>query len=149
MIAVIQRVSQASVSVDDDVISSIQRGYLILLGIMNDDSPTDTDKLIHKIIYLRIMSDENGHMNKSILDTKGEIIVVSQFTLCADTSKGRRPSFIKAMAPVDAEKMYLDFVEKMRNEVSTVLTGKFGAEMAVSLVNDGPVTITLDSKSLV
>ena len=90
MIAVIQRVSQASVSVDDDVISSIQRGYLILLGIMNDDSPTDTDKLIHKIIYLRIMSDDNGHMNKSILDTKGEIIVVSQFTLCADTSKGRR-----------------------------------------------------------
>jgi D-tyrosyl-tRNA(Tyr) deacylase len=94
------------------------------------------------------MSDEKGHMNRSIVETKGEVIVVSQFTLCADTSKGRRPSFIKAMPPADAEKMYLDFAEKLRSEIQTVLTGKFGAEMAVELVNDGPVTITLDSKLL-
>jgi D-tyrosyl-tRNA(Tyr) deacylase len=148
MIAVIQRVSKARVIVDNSEISSIKHGYLILLGIMNDDSPADTDKLIQKIIHLRIMADENGHMNKSILETKGEVIVVSQFTLCADTSKGRRPSFIKAMTPEEAEKIYLDFTEKLRSEIRTVLTGKFGAEMSVELTNDGPVTITLDSKSL-
>jgi D-tyrosyl-tRNA(Tyr) deacylase len=148
MIAVIQRVSRAKVRVGNEAISSISHGYLILLGVMNDDTPADTEKLIQKIVHLRIMSDEKGHMNRSIVETKGEVIVVSQFTLCADTSKGRRPSFIKAMPPADAEKMYLDFAEKLRSEIQTVLTGKFGAEMAVELVNDGPVTITLDSKLL-
>jgi D-tyrosyl-tRNA(Tyr) deacylase len=148
MIAVIQRVSHASVTVDSELISEITAGYLILLGVMKDDTAKDRESLASKIVNLRIMSDEKGHMNRSILETKGEILVVSQFTLCADVTKGRRPSFIDSMPPEDANKMYIAFMDTLRESVPVVKGGKFGADMKVALENDGPVTIILDSTSL-
>ena len=148
MIAVIQRVSHASVTVDSELISEITAGYLILLGVMKDDTAKDRESLASKIVNLRIMSDEKGHMNRSILETKGEILVVSQFTLCADVTKGRRPSFIDSMPPEDANKMYIAFMDTLRETVPVVKGGKFGADMKVALENDGPVTIILDSTSL-
>lgn len=148
MIAVIQRVSHASVTVDSELISEITAGYLILLGIMKDDTAKDRESLASKIVNLRIISDEKGHMNRSILETKGEILVVSQFTLCADVTKGRRPSFIDSMPPEDANKMYISFMDTLRETVPVVKGGKFGADMKVALENDGPVTIILNSTSL-
>lgn len=148
MISLIQRVSKASVSIENKVYSLINHGYVILLGIFKDDTDQDVDKLAEKISTLRIMSDEKGKMNKSILDCKGEILLVSQFTLCADVKGGRRPSFINAMEPKEAEKLYNLLAQKLKAKNVTVRTGKFATYMEVAIFNDGPVTLILDSKEL-
>ena len=146
MRAIIQRVSSASVSVDGRKISSIAVGMLILLGIQQGDDEKDLEYLVKKTSGMRIFKDDKEHMNLSIQDVNGEALLVSQFTLCADTSKGRRPSFIHAAPPEMAENMYQKFCEKLGAEGISVQTGKFGAMMDVELVNDGPVTIILDSR---
>ena len=146
MKAVIQRVKSASVSVDDKIIGEIATGFLILLGVEQSDTQNDLNYLVKKTIGLRIFKDDNKNMNLSIKDVGGEALVVSQFTLCADTSRGRRPSFIKAANPEEADIMYQQFCEQLTMNNLTVQTGKFGAMMDVSLVNDGPVTIILDSR---
>ena len=146
MKAVIQRVKSASVSVDDKIIGEIATGFLILLGVEQSDTQDDLNYLVKKIIGLRIFKDDNKNMNLSIKDVGGEALVVSQFTLCADTSRGRRPSFIKAAYPEEADSMYQQFCEQLTMNDLSVQTGKFGAMMDVSLVNDGPVTIILDSR---
>jgi D-tyrosyl-tRNA(Tyr) deacylase len=145
---VVQLVKQASVSVDKKVISEIKKGYLILLGIENEDSQEDINWLAGKIAKLRIISDNNGLMNKSILESNGDIIVVSQFTLQAQIKKGNRPSYIKAARPEIASVLYDKFILQLENEIGKkVQTGKFGATMDVSLINEGPVTIFMDSKN--
>jgi len=144
--AVIQRVKSASVSVDDKIIGEIAAGFLILLGVEQSDTQDDLNYLVKKTIGLRIFKDDNKNMNLSIKDVGGEALVVSQFTLCADTSRGRRPSFIKAANPEEADSMYQQFCEQLTMNNLSVQTGKFGAMMDVSLVNDGPVTIILDSR---
>ena len=146
MKAVIQRVKSASVSVDDKIIGEIATGFLILLGVEQSDTQDDLNYLVKKTIGLRIFKDDNKNMNLSIKDVGGEALVVSQFTLYADTSRGRRPSFIKAANPEEAESMYQQFCEQLTMNNLSVQTGKFGAMMDVSLVNDGPVTIMLDSR---
>jgi len=147
MRVVIQRVSVASVKVDGDVISEIGLGYLVLLGIESDDTREDSNWLAGKIARLRIFSDENDVMNKSIIDINGEIIVVSQFTLYASTKKGNRPSFIKAASTEVAIPLYENFVLQLEKELGKkIQTGKFGDMMDVALINDGPVTILIDSK---
>ena len=146
MKAVIQRVLSASVTVDGNEIGTINQGFLILLGIEKDDGPEDLDYMLHKTVGLRIFKDEQNNMNLSIQDVAGEALVVSQFTLCADTRKGRRPSFIRAAHPEIAENIYEKFCKKLENENVPVQMGKFGAMMEVGLVNDGPVTILLDSR---
>ena len=146
MKAVIQRVKSASVSVDDKIIGEIATGFLILLGVEQSDTQDDLNYLVKKTIGLRIFKDNNKNMNLSIKDVGGEALVVSQFTLCADTSRGRRPSFIKAANPEEADSMYQQFCEQLTMNNLSVQTGKFGAMMDVSLVNDGPVTIILDSR---
>ena len=146
MKAVIQRVSSASVSVDNTQISSIKNGFLILLGVQQGDDEKDLEYLVNKTAGMRIFKDDKQHMNLSIQDVNGEALVVSQFTLCADTHKGRRPSFIHAAPPEIAEQMYQQFCEQLKVAGVPVQTGKFGAMMGVSLVNDGPVTIILDSR---
>ena len=147
MRVVIQRVSKASVVINSDEICNIKNGLLILLGIELKDSDEDIVWLTKKIINLRIFSDENGKMNHSIADVSGEIIVVSQFTLHAKTKKGNRPSYINAAKPELAIPLYEKFTDFLRKESGlNVYTGKFGADMKVSLINDGPVTIILDSK---
>ena len=146
MKAVIQRVKSASVSVDDKIIGEIATGFLILLGVEQSDTQDDLNYLVKKAIGLRIFKDDNKNMNLSIKDVGGEALVVSQFTLCADTSRGRRPSFIKAANPEEAESMYQQFCEQLTMNNLSVQGGKFGAMMDVSLVNDGPVTIILDSR---
>jgi len=147
MRVVVQRVSEASVKVDGNLISSISKGLLILLGIENNDTIDDIDWLIKKISNLRIFSDENQKMNYSIRDVKGDIIVVSQFTLHAKTKKGNRPSYINAARPEVAIPLYEKFINKLSVESgSNIYGGKFGADMKVSLINDGPVTIIIDSK---
>lgn len=147
MRAVIQRARQASVRVDDEIISEIDHGLVILLGIEQADTAEDIDWLVRKILNMRIFDDEQGIMNNSLLESGGNALVISQFTLHASTKKGNRPSYIKAARPEQAEPMYLSFAAQL----ATVLekpsqTGKFGADMQVSLINDGPVTILLDSK---
>jgi|TARA_B110000003_G_scaffold262251_1_gene284702 D-tyrosyl-tRNA(Tyr) deacylase len=145
---VVQLVKQASVSVDKKVISEIKKGYLILLGIENEDSQEDINWLAGKIAKLRIISDNNGLMNKSILESNGDIIVVSQFTLQAQIKKGNRPSYIKAARPEIASVLYDKFILQLENEIGKkIQTGKFGATMDVSLINEGPVTIFMDSKN--
>ena len=147
MRVVIQRVSKANVVINSDEICNINNGLLILLGIELKDSDEDIVWLTKKIINLRIFSDENGKMNHSITDVSGEIIVVSQFTLHAKTKKGNRPSYINAAKPEIAIPLYEKFTDFLRKESGlNVYTGKFGADMKVSLINDGPVTIILDSK---
>ena len=146
MKAVIQRVKSASVSVDDKIIGEIATGFLILLGVEQSDTQDDLNYLVKKTIGLRIFKDDNKNMNLSIKDVGGEALVVSQFTLCADTSRGRRPSFIKAANPEEADSMYQQFCEQLTMNNLSVQRGKFGAMMDVSLVNDGPVTIILDSR---
>ena len=146
MKAVIQRVKSASVSVDDKIIGEIATGFLILLGVEQSDTQDDLNYLVKKTIGLRIFKDDNKNMNLSIKDIGGEALVVSQFTLYANTSRGRRPSFIKAANPEEAESMYQQFCEQLTINNLSVQTGKFGAMMDVSLVNDGPVTIILDSR---
>ena len=146
MKAVIQRVKSASVSVDDKIIGEIAVGFLILLGVEQNDTEDDLNYLVKKTVGLRIFKDDNKNMNLSIQDVGGKALVVSQFTLCADTSRGRRPSFIKAANPEEADSMYQQFCEQLTMNNLSVQTGKFGAMMNVSLVNDGPVTIILDSR---
>lgn len=149
MKAVLQRVINSSVAVDGKVHGSVDKGFMILLGVVKDDTKEDADKLIKKIPYLRVFEDENGKMNLSCLDVGGEILVISQFTLCADCSHGRRPSFTNSASPNEAESLYEYFTEELKmTGVSKVETGVFGADMKVSLINDGPVTIVLDSKEL-
>ncbi len=149
MKAVIQRVSRASVTIDGEIVGSVNQGFLILLGVEQGDTKAEADKLIKKIPVLRIFEDENGKMNLSCLDISGEMLVVSQFTLCADCSHGRRPSFIGSAPPDIANELYEYFVDQLKNSgVKKVETGRFGADMKVDLLNDGPVTIILDSKDL-
>jgi len=146
--AVIQRVSRASVEVDGQIISSMDHGLLLLLGVEQEDGKEDIDWLVKKILQMRIFSDDDGKMNLSILDTSGQLIVVSQFTLHASTKKGNRPSFIKAARPEHANKTYLAFIDQMKlTSGLDIQCGVFGAMMDVSLVNDGPVTIIIDSKN--
>lgn len=148
MRAVIQRVKKASVTVDEKITASIKNGYLILLGIETEDSEEDIKWLASKIVNLRVFSDENGAMNLNIGQTDGGVIVVSQFTLHASTKKGNRPSFIKAARPETAIPLYEKFVAKLQSlSGKKVQTGTFGAMMDVALVNDGPVTIIIDSKN--
>lgn len=144
---VIQRVSEASVKVEGEIISAIKKGMLILVGIEDSDSQDDIDWLTTKIVQLRIFDDENGVMNLSVKDDNGEILIVSQFTLHASTKKGNRPSYIRASKPDFAIPMYEKFIQKTEELLGKkVGTGKFGATMDVALVNDGPVTIIIDSK---
>lgn len=148
MKVVIQRVSEASVIIDSNVVASIKSGLLVLLGIVNEDSSEDINWLTNKTANLRIFGDENGVMNKSLKDKKGAVIVVSQFTLHASTKKGNRPSYIKAAKPDIAIPLYEAFVKKLEIDLGTkVQTGQFGAQMKVVLINDGPVTIIIDSKN--
>ena len=147
MRVVIQLVKQASVAVEGKLISEIKKGYLILLGIIEEDAQEDINWLAGKIARLRICSVENGAMNNSIIEANGDVIVVSQFTLQAKTKKGNRPSFIKAARPEIAIPLYEKFIIQLENELGKkVQTGKFGAMMDVALINDGPVTILIDSK---
>lgn len=148
MKAVLQRVSKASVEINSNIVANINFGILILIGIEDDDSQEDINWLSQKIINLRIFGDENEVMNLSVKDIQGEIIIVSQFTLHASTKKGNRPSYIKASKPEIAVPLYEKFVQKMELELGKkIQTGKFGADMKVALVNDGPVTIIIDSKN--
>lgn len=148
MRAIIQRVSHASVTIDNQVRSSIKNGLLIFLGITDTDSTTDIAWISKKIINLRIFNDENSVMNKSLVDVNGEIIVVSQFTLMASTKKGNRPSYIKAAKPEIAIPLYEQFISQIEKDLNKkVGTGIFGADMKIELLNDGPVTIIIDSKN--
>ncbi len=148
MRTVIQRVSQASVTIDGNVKSAIGKGLLVLLGICDDDNEEDIDWLVKKIVQLRVFDDENGVMNRSVTDVQGEIMVVSQFTLYASYKKGNRPSWLRASKPEVATPLYLLFCEKMSAALGKpVATGSFGADMKVSLLNDGPVTICMDTKN--
>src|SRR5688500_16510316 len=145
MRAVLQRVSRAKVSVEGAVTGEIGSGVLVLLGVAADDDETDAVYLIDKIVNLRIFDDDNGKMNLSVTDVGGELLVVSQFTLYADTRKGRRPSYVGAAPPDKASALYEFFVNEAAKRVAHVATGRFQAMMDVELVNDGPVTIVLDS----
>ena len=147
MRVVLQRVAHASVTVDGEIIGKIQRGFLLLVGVTHDDAMEDMEYLVRKIVQMRIFEDEEGKLNRSIQDIGGEILSVSQFTLYANTKKGNRPSFSKA-APGDvAVEMFEQFNGLLRDTGIPVETGKFGADMKVELLNDGPVTILLDSKT--
>lgn len=148
MRAVIQRVSQAKVEVDGALIGACGRGLMILLGVAAGDTEADMDRLLAKIVKLRIFEDENGKMNRSVQDVQGEMLVVSQFTLLANYRHGNRPDFLQAAPPKEAEQLYERFIEKALGMVSHVGHGRFGADMQVSLVNDGPVTIVMDSDVL-
>ena len=148
MRAVVQRVSKASVTVEGEIISKIGLGLLILLGVENEDAKADIEWLSRKIVNLRIFNDEEGVMNKSLLEINGEAIVVSQFTLHASIKKGNRPSYLKAAKPEIAIPAYENFVERLEIDLGKkVGTGVFGADMKVELLNDGPVTITIDTKN--
>jgi len=148
MRTVIQRVSKASVIINGKIFSSIENGLLILLGIENEDEVEDAEKLAGKIHKLRIFGDENGLMNLSNADVNGDCLVISQFTLHAETKKGNRPSYIKAARPEQAIPLYEKFVELLGKESGKeIKTGKFGADMKVELINDGPVTIIIDTKN--
>ncbi|CAB1059630.1 D-aminoacyl-tRNA deacylase (EC [Olavius sp. associated proteobacterium Delta 1] len=147
MRAVIQRVKNSSVKTDDLIISQIGRGLLVLLGVASGDRPSDADYLANKIANLRIFEDANGKMNRSLLDTGSQMLVVSQFTLLGDCRKGRRPSFVAAAEPAKAAALYEHFIEQVRILGISVETGRFRATMEVALVNDGPVTLILESQS--
>lgn len=142
---VIQRVNHASVTIEGVVVSSINQGYLILLGISDTDTKEMLQKYVDKIVNMRIFADENGKTNLSIKDVGGSMLIVSQFTLYADCRKGNRPSFTKAGAPDHANELYEEFVRLCREQIENVGTGEFGADMKVSLENDGPFTICIDS----
>ena len=146
MRGVVQRVKGASVSVENRIIGEIEKGILLLLGVEEDDEEKDLEYMADKVPNLRIFEDENGKMNKSLADENGELLVISQFTLLGDARKGRRPSFIRAAAPDKAVPMYESFISKIKEKGITVQCGEFGASMQVELINDGPVTILLDSK---
>lgn len=146
MRAVIQRVNKSSVSVDGEIKGSVGKGYNILLGVMDGDTESQAELLAGKVAKLRVFEDENGKMNKSILDIAGEILVISQFTLCADIRKGNRPSFTDSAPPQEADRLYKHFCSKLiENGIAKVETGVFAADMLVSIENDGPVTIVMDT----
>jgi len=148
MRVIIQRVSKASVSINGHLKASIGKGLLVLVGIENADETEDIDFLVKKIVNLRIFADENGVMNRSVLETGGEILCVSQFTLHASTKKGNRPSYIRAAKPDFAVPMYNSFCAELSKALGKeIKTGEFGADMQVELINDGPVTISIDSKN--
>jgi len=142
---VLQRVSNASVKVDSEIVGSIETGLLLLIGFSSTDTEESILPTIEKIVKLRIFSDEEGKMNKSVLDVNGSALLVSQFTLYADTKKGNRPSFIEAARPEQAIPLYEFFIAEMKKRISKVETGIFGADMKVELVNDGPVTIVFET----
>ena len=142
---VIQRVSQASVAVDDRIIGEIGKGFLVLIGVGKDDTKETADKYIRKMLGLRIFEDENGKTNLSLKDVDGQLLLVSQFTLYASCRKGNRPSFIEAGDPAAAEALYEYMIRQCKKEIPVVETGEFGAEMQVSLINDGPFTIVLEN----
>jgi len=145
---VIQRVSKASVTINKNKVAEINNGLLILLGIVDEDAQEDIDFLVRKIANLRIFNDENGVMNHSLLETNGEVIVVTQFTLQASTKKGNRPSYIKAAKPEIAIPLYKNFLQTLEKELhKKVQTGEFGKDMMVEILNDGPITIIIDSKN--
>ena len=146
MKVIIQRCSSAKVTVDDDIIGKIDQGLMLLVGVTHEDEEKDADYLAEKIAGLRIFEDESGKMNHSVLDVQGAILSVSQFTLYADTRKGKRPNFMAAAKPDVAEPLYEYFNEQLRKKGLRVETGKFGAMMDVSLTNNGPVTLILESK---
>jgi D-tyrosyl-tRNA(Tyr) deacylase len=147
MRAVLQRVKEASVSVDGQVVGAIGPGLLVLLGVGKGDTEADVDFMVDKVPGLRIFEDDAGKMNRSLFDGSKQLLAVSQFTLYADTRKGRRPSFIDAMPPDEAKRLYALFCERCRAAGLTVAEGVFAADMKVALVNDGPVTILLDSRA--
>jgi len=144
--AVVQRVSEASVRVGDEVVGRIGKGLVVLLGVGRDDGDEDADSLADKVLNLRIFADEAGQMNRSVRDVGGALLVVSQFTLLGDARRGRRPSYALAAAPEEANRLYARFVERLRPSGLAVATGVFRAMMDLSLVNEGPVTILLDSR---
>lgn len=144
MLGLIQRVSEANVSVNNEVTGEIGKGLLLLLGVQKHDDEDSAEKLLEKVIAYRVFPDDAGHMNLSLLDTGGELLIVSQFTLAADTRKGLRPSFSSAAAPDQAESLYNHFVETAHSRLGEVQSGVFGANMQVHLVNDGPVTFLLE-----
>ena len=146
MRVILQRVTSASVVIDEACVGQIGLGYLILVGFTHDDTEADIDYMVEKVKNLRVFSDEDGNMNRSLCDVHGSILSVSQFTLYADARKGRRPSFINAMKPEEATKMYDLWNEKLRQAGIEVQTGIFGADMKATLTNDGPVTICLESR---
>jgi len=146
MRAVIQRVTHSSVSVSDKIIGKIKKGLLVFLGVKKNDTESDAEYLANKIVNLRIFEDENGKMNKSLIENGGQMLVVSQFTLYGDCSKGRRPSFVQASEPKKANRLYEHFAYLVSKKGIRVEKGKFQAMMAVSLVNDGPVTLIIESK---
>ena len=149
MRVVIQRVRKASVKINDEIVGEIQQGLLVLLGIEHVDSELDADYLIQKLIHLRIFGDDEGKMNLSVSDISGGLLIVSQFTLFADTKKGNRPSFIRSARPEQARPLYEYFLSQLKKEFSgKIENGVFGANMQVELINDGPVTIIIDSKDL-
>lgn len=148
MITVLQRTSEASVQINQEIVGQIEEGLMILLGIEEADGEEDIDWLCRKVCNLRIFDDEYGIMNKSILDVGGDILLISQFTLHASTKKGNRPSYIKSAKPEIAIPLYEKFIEQLESELGkSIQTGEFGADMKVSLTNDGPVTIMIDSKN--
>lgn len=148
MRVVLQRVASASVRIENKLVANINEGLLILLGITTEDTHEDIDWLVKKIVNLRIFNDENDKMNLSVKDVKGDIIVVSQFTLFASTKKGNRPSYIQSAKPDIAIPLYHQFLKTLKKNFTTqIQTGEFGADMKVSLINDGPVTISIDSKN--
>jgi len=148
MKAVIQRVSEASVTVEGAIIGQIQQGLMVLVGIVNEDDTSDIEWLSNKIIHMRIFDDENGVMNKSLIEVGGAILLVSQFTLHAATKKGNRPSYIAAAKPEVSILLYEDMIQQLQKDLgASIQTGKFGADMKVALINDGPVTIIIDSKN--
>ena len=146
MRAVIQRVSEASVTINQQVVGAIQQGYVILLGIHEEDTVTDVEYLVNKIAKLRVFEDADGKMNLNLAAVSGSILSISQFTLYAETKKGNRPSFVKAARPEVALPLYEAFNEQLRAQEITVATGEFGADMKVALINDGPVTIIYDTR---
>lgn len=145
---VIQRVMHASVTVDRDVLGKIEKGFMVLIGIEDSDTQAVADKMISKMLGLRIFEDEEGKMNLALKDVGGGLLLISQFTLYADCKRGNRPSFVKAGKPDMAEPMYEYIIEKCREQIKNTQKGQFGADMKVELLNDGPVTIVLDSHEL-
>jgi D-tyrosyl-tRNA(Tyr) deacylase len=143
---VVQRVSQASVSIDGSAVATIGRGLLVLVGIGRGDTTEDVERLAEKLVHLRLFSDEQGQMNLSVKDVAGELLVISQFTLYGDCRKGRRPSYAEAALPADAEPLYEELLARLRGAVPVVRAGVFRAMMQVQLTNDGPVTLLLDSR---
>ncbi len=148
MILILQRCVEANVSVSNSIIGSINKGLVIFIGVEKDDNKKIINQMVKKIINLRIFNDDNKKMNKSIIDIKGSILAISQFTLCGDLKKGRRPSFIKSAEPKIAKFLYQCFIDRLLNEGVSVESGEFGAEMSVFLINEGPATFYLNSSEL-